>query len=90
MAAQELSGAIADIVRCKRKSEIEDGGRETGNTRNLVQPLESRLHLDWKPIYNYFRFNGRHLQFVSSGYVMGNIRKGAFEFMSRKKPACRR
>jgi len=34
--AQEVSGAITDIFLCKRKSEIEDGGRETGNTRNLV------------------------------------------------------
>ena len=36
VASQEVSGAIADIFRCKRKSEIEDGGRETENTRNLV------------------------------------------------------
>ena len=34
--AQEVIGAITDIFLCNRKSEIEDGGRETGNTRNLV------------------------------------------------------
>ena len=34
-----------------------------------IEPLRSRFYLVWKPRYKYFRFTGRHLEFLTSVYI---------------------
>jgi hypothetical protein len=38
---QQLTGAIPDNARFNRKSQIQDGGRQTGNTYILASRLDS-------------------------------------------------
>jgi len=37
-----------------------------------IEPLRSRVYLIWEPIYKYFRFGGRHIEFLTSGYIERN------------------